>query len=214
MTEMIDVTVTYLEQINKPSIMQAALPPVKVALLRAEHPPVHYYRYLYTLVGTPYNWVSRTLIDDKTLTSIITHQRVFIYVLYVQGVPAGFAEIDARHPRAPEIKFFGLSPEYIGKGYGRYFFSQIVDLAWTCMSAPGHDDNTPDNAPANGPEKVLIETCTLDHPAALPLYQKFGFTVYAQRAGRVPRLTFPSAPRPHQKTDEQFLQKTTPSPLS
>jgi hypothetical protein len=28
---------------------------------------------------------------------------------------------------------------------------------------------------------VAVQTCTLDHPAALPLYQKLGFTPVAQK---------------------------------
>ena len=28
--------------------------------------------------------------------------------------------------------------------------------------------------------KLLVNTCTLDHPRALPLYQKMGFLAYAR----------------------------------
>ena len=26
------------------------------------------------------------------------------------------------------------------------------------------------------PSRIIIQTCTLDHPSALPLYQRYGFT--------------------------------------
>ena len=32
----------------------------------------------------------------------------------------------------------------------------------------------------SSPNKVTVNTCTLDHPAALPLYQKLGFTPIGQ----------------------------------
>jgi len=174
------VTVTFLHQTERPGPRTVARPPGKVALLRAENPPTHFYRYLYTTVGRPYNWVSRLMLDDTTLASIISHPDVLIYVLYADGVPAGFSEIDVRAPKTPEIKFFGLAPEFVGKGYGRYFLGQIVDLAWTLR-----ETGTEKQA---GPERVRIETCSLDHPAALPLYQKFGFSVFDQRQGSVPQL--------------------------
>jgi len=30
-------------------------------------------------------------------------------------------------------------------------------------------------------ERLWVHTCTFDHPRALPLYQRAGFVVYAQR---------------------------------
>ncbi len=77
-------------------------------------------------------------------------------------------EIDATDERSVEIQFFGLAPDFIGRGYSRFFLANAIDLAWSA-----------------NPGEVRIETCTLDHPAALALYQKFGFTVFDQRQGRV-----------------------------
>lgn len=164
----IDVTITYLEQRARPVLATPARPPVKVALMRAERPPVHFYRYLYGLVGDPYKWVSRRKLNDGELEAIIHDPRVHLYVLYVGGVPGGMAEVDTRGDAIVEIKFFGLAPDFIGRGLGRYFLTHIIDLAW-----------------ASGPSAVRLETCTLDHPAALPLYQKLGFTVFDQRKGLV-----------------------------
>ncbi len=255
MSETIPVTVTYLEMTSRTHLPHCPRPPGKLALLRADKPPVHYYRYLYRLIGDPYNWVSRTMMSDEELSTIISHDRVFIYVLYIDGVPGGFAEIDARHPHIPEIKFFGLSPNFIGRGYGRFFLSQVIDLAWTCGALPTKNYNHPQNGnPQNvlqpeglgegqsalataidihnhnnmvdtqvntqkdnaqkedeadisqsntpksppirraandskgGAKRIRLETCTLDHPAALSLYQKLGFSVYDQRKGEVPLL--------------------------
>ncbi|MEQ8178372.1 MAG: GNAT family N-acetyltransferase [Amphiplicatus sp.] len=164
----IDVTITYLEQRARPVLATPARPPLKVAILRAERPPVHFYRYLYALVGDPYKWVSRKKLSDAELETIIHDPSVYLYVLYVGGVPGGMAEVDARADGIAEIKFFGLASDFIGVGLGRYFLTNVIDLAW-----------------ALSPKSVRLETCTLDHPAALPLYQKFGFTVFDQRKGQV-----------------------------
>lgn len=176
--ERVEVTITYLEQTERPVLPTPTRPSRKVALLRAEHPPVHFYRYLYRLVGDPYHWVSRRRMDDAELAEIIQDPSVYIYVLYVDGVPGGFAEIDACDEAIHEIKFFGLAPEFVNAGLGRYFLTNVIDLAWS-----------------HGPERLRLETCSLDHPAALPLYQKFGFQVYDRRKGVVELMDQPAAPR-------------------
>lgn len=163
-----DVTITYLRQTSRPSLPPQPRPPRKLAILRAENPPAHFYRYLYDLVGRPWNWTSRRHLPDEELSKIIADPAVSLFVLYVDGVPGGMAEIDAAAAPIVEIRFFGLAPEFIGAGLSRYFLANTIDLAW-----------------AANPSEVHIETCTLDHPAALPLYQKFGFTVFDQRQGRV-----------------------------
>ena len=167
-----DVTITYLEQQQRPTSPPPARPAEKTAVMRAEYPPLHFYRYLFDQVGRPYHWVSRRYMDDEELSAILLNPQVYVYVLYLNGSPCGMAEIDARpeshDPETVEIKFFGLMPEAVGKNLGRWFLHNTVDLAWSF-----------------GPSRVVLETCTADHPAALPLYQKMGFTVYAQGTGRI-----------------------------
>ena len=171
MNKRIEVTVTYLEQTTRPTAPPPPKPARPTAIMRAVAPPVHFYRYLYNLVGTPWKWVSRRTMDDATLAGIIHDEDVYIYVFYVHGSPAGFAEIDARQLKSEklcELKFFGLSPDMVGTGLGRFFLYNALEIAWGL-----------------GPEKVTLETCTLDHPAALPLYQKLGFNVSERRDGHV-----------------------------
>ena len=174
----VDVTVTYLRQTARPTLAHPPQPKRKLAIMRAERPPVHFYRYVYRLVGDPCHWVSRRRLGDEELAKIIQDPDVYVYILYVDGAPGGMAEIDARGKKSVEIKFFGLSPDHTGGGLGRYFLTHVIDLAWS-----------------HGPDCVLLETCTLDHPAALPLYQKFGFQVYDRRNGVVELMEQPSFPR-------------------
>ncbi len=168
MSNRTEVVITYLRQRERPRYSPQSRPPGKVSILRAENPPIHFYRYLYDLVGGPWNWMSRKRLSDADLSALIHAPQTQLYVLHIGGVPAGMGEIDGTRPPVAEIRFFGLAPEFIGLGFGRYFLANIVDLAW-----------------ATNPDEVRIETCTLDHPAALPLYQKFGFAVFDQQKGVV-----------------------------
>ncbi|MBY0421031.1 MAG: GNAT family N-acetyltransferase [Parvularculaceae bacterium] len=168
MNRRIDVTITYLEQRTRPTFPAPPRPPGKTAMLRADPCPVHFYRYLYAIVGEPWKWVSRKRLKDADLARILADPAVSVYVLYVGGAPAGFAEIEQHADKTADIKFFGLVPEQIGRGLGRYFLANILDVVW-----------------AAAPSRVALETCTLDHPAALPLYQKMGFSAYDQKRGVV-----------------------------
>ena len=169
-TETLKVQITYLVQEHRPARSAPPRPRAVTAMMRSESPPVHFYRYLFDRVGAPHKWVSRRYMPDPDLASIITDADVYIYVPYLHGSPAGIAEIDGRDNRngngPVEIKFLGLMPEAQGQGIGRWFLHNAIDLAWSLA-----------------PSKVLIETCTADHPAALPLYQKFGFTPYRTGEG-------------------------------
>src|SRR6185312_5761670 len=117
----IPMTVTFLEMRHKPS---SALPPPqpkgKVAILRASNPPVHFYRYLYNTVGEPYYWVDRRKLTDAALAAIIQDAKVELYVLYADGNPAGFAELDFREDAVGQLAYFGLTPETVGRRLG-YF---------------------------------------------------------------------------------------------
>jgi GNAT superfamily N-acetyltransferase len=159
----IPMTVTFLAMDAKPSALPPPQPKGRVAILRAASPPVHFYRYLYDTMGEPYYWVDRQKLSDAELAEIIQHPRVEMYVLYVEGCPAGLAELDLRDAAVGQLAYFGLMPEFVGKRLG-YFF-----LYHACM-----------NAWAKPISKLLVNTCTLDHPRALPLYQRLGFVPYSR----------------------------------
>jgi GNAT superfamily N-acetyltransferase len=152
------VTVTYLEMTAPPPRPYHPKPARKLALLRAESPTLSYYRYLYTAVGAPWLWADRLRLGDERLRARLDDPRTEVYALYKAGVPAGFSELFRRDERQTEIAYFGLLPEFIGQGIGPYFLDAMIDLAWRGQ-----------------PERLTVETCTLDHPKALALYQQAGF---------------------------------------
>ncbi|MGB8602241.1 MAG: GNAT family N-acetyltransferase [Rhizomicrobium sp.] len=159
----VGMTVTFLHMHQRSVMVAPTAPKEKVAILRADHPPVHFYRYLYNAVGGPWLWVERRKMSDETLSAIITNPLNELYVLYVAGCPAGMGEIDFRKPDTAQIAYFGLVPDYIGRRLGYFFLYHVVANAWS-----------------RAVHKVTVNTCTLDHPRALPLYQRMGFTPYSR----------------------------------
>ena len=160
--------VTMLEMTARP---RSAVPlPLnrKAALMRANGIPLHYYRYLMYRTGRPWHWVIRLRMEDDELRAIVHAQTTEVWVLYVDGSPAGFFEIDRKDPAATDLAYFGLMEHAIGTGLGRWFLSSAIDACWE-----------------NGPDKVTVNTCTLDHPSAIGLYQKLGFVPVGRRNGEI-----------------------------
>src|SRR5215469_11911156 len=87
----VPTVVTFLEMKSKPHAIPPPQPKGKVALLRSEHPPVHFYRYLYDAVGRDYKWVDRKKLGDEAVAEILQDPKVSLFVLYADGCPAGMA---------------------------------------------------------------------------------------------------------------------------
>ncbi len=159
----LEVFVTYLEMTRPPKTRKLPHRGERLAVMRAEQPTLAYYRFLYNTVGEQWMWYERRALKDKVLIQTINDPKVDINVLYVAGVPAGFAELDARNPEDVELAYFGLMPEFIGRGLGHYFLSWAIDKAWGMR-----------------PSRVWVNTCNFDHPAAIAVYQRAGFVPYDQ----------------------------------
>jgi GNAT superfamily N-acetyltransferase len=155
--------ITHLEMTAPPSLrVHAPLGP-RLALMRAEAMPTAFYRYLYEQVGKPHHWLMRRNVDDEQLSRDLHGDDIEIQVLYVEGSPGGFFELDlSTGPDAIDIRYFGLTPDFQGRGLGKYFLFEAISAAW-----------------AYQPDKVTIQTNTLDSPRALQLYQRAGFNAVA-----------------------------------
>jgi GNAT superfamily N-acetyltransferase len=162
---LLDDVITYLEMRSKPTGPPLPAPPrPRLALMRAEDCTVSFYRYLYETVGTPWLWFERRLLDDAALAATIHKPTTEIFVLYAGGVPAGYFELDAAEPRQTELCYFGLVPEFIGRGLGPFLLRVAIDRAWS-----------------RGIDRLWVHTRMFDHPKALGYYQRAGFVVYARQ---------------------------------
>ena len=132
--------------------------PSDTGLVRLDRCSVPFYRYLYGTVGGPYVWWLRRSLADEALASILRNPAVSVHVLYRGGEPAGFFELDATPLPVVNISYFGLMPEATGVGLGAAFLDATVEAAW-----------------CEGARAVTVNTCTADHPRALPNYLRAGF---------------------------------------
>lgn len=162
--ELIPVTVTFLEM-NRPPKASSPLPYNRqIALLRTRKIPLHFYRYLQDRVGRKWHWVNVLRLSDEELAAGLHREDRDIRVLYLDGAPAGFFDLKPHLPDEVELAYFGMMEQAMGQGIGRWFLGAAIDAAWSLK-----------------PDRVVVQTCTLDHPAALPLYQKVGFSPVGQK---------------------------------
>ena len=114
------VKVTYLQLFARPE-RTVPLSREGITVVHAKKPTVSYYRFLYETVGRDYSWPRCKKLSDAELASLLHDPRIEVHVLMVDGVPAGFAELDRRSGSEIELVQFGLMPDFIGQGLGRVF---------------------------------------------------------------------------------------------
>ena len=159
--------VTYLEM-NEPARQPIIWSPL--SLQRVEVPQPEHYRELFRLVGAPWLWFSRLILDEAHLAEIIQHPKVELHsVRDENGREVGMLELDFRQPAECELAFIGLVPELSGQGHGRWLLAEAVSRAWR-----------------EDVRRVHVHTCSLDHPAALAAYRRAGFTPYKRAIERFP----------------------------
>jgi len=161
-TKTIQVATTYLQMTECPEFEVTKKKMVNA--VRLFQPYLDYYKFLYQAVGKDLNWIDRLLMKDDELSKYINSPKTEIYVFHVHGAPIGFCELDKKVKDEIEIVYFGLVPQFRGKGYGKYLLRRILMKAWSYK-----------------PDRVWLHTCELDHPIALQTYYKVGFEKYDQK---------------------------------
>lgn len=159
----LNVTITFLEM-AKPPEHQAIAPPLTegLSLVRVQNATTGFYRYLYNNVGEAWLWSDRRRLNDLALIPLLRDPNQFLLVAYLDGEPAGFSELVAKNGVC-DIAYFGLMPHALGRKLGPWLLDITIRTGWNTA----------------GTEKMTVNTCSFDHPRALPLYQDMGF--YAVR---------------------------------
>ena len=155
----------------------------KLNIIRAEKPTNEFYKFLFKSLGREWGWTSRLIITDEELSNILNDEKIEIYVLYIQGVPAGYFELNRKIGNEIELSYFGLFKQFIGKGYGKLFIQYVIDKALSYK-----------------PDRFWLHTCEYDHSSALKLYQKNGFTIYDERVD-------------NEYYSEEFIKKLDPDKM-
>ncbi|MEH6728283.1 MAG: GNAT family N-acetyltransferase [Hyphomicrobiales bacterium] len=150
--------ITYLQIVGKPDWTQTRSSHPGLILIQNRAFDLDQYRALFREVGEKWLWSSRLRSDDVQLSIQIHAANVELFEVMFEGAVVGMVELCRHSPENIELSFFGLKPQFTGKGLGRDLMQLTLNHAWTAET-----------------RKLWLHTCTFDHPAALKFYQACGF---------------------------------------
>ena len=137
-------------------------------------------RSFYADVGEAWHWVDRRDWTSDQWRTWADRPEHHLLVCTRDGVERGYAEVEEQPGGDMEIAYFGLLPDAIGTGLGRWWLAEVIRYAW---SIPGA-------------RRVWVHTCSLDAPAALGTYRGCGLREFAREVEwRMPESDPERAPR-------------------
>jgi ribosomal protein S18 acetylase RimI-like enzyme len=158
------VRVWYLEQ-DRPERLRAARDPGAHADVRlAEIPLGSLHRFFYEAVGREHHWLDRLGWDDAAWQAYAERRGLELWLVHDHGTPAGYCELQAEASGAVHLVYFGILPGMQGRGLGGWLLTAVIRRGWE-----------------RGAERVTVNTCDLDSPAALPNYRRRGFEIVSER---------------------------------
>eukprot|EP00243_Klebsormidium_subtile_P003560 TRINITY_DN17006_c0_g1_i1.p1 TRINITY_DN17006_c0_g1~~TRINITY_DN17006_c0_g1_i1.p1 ORF type:complete len:219 (+),score=0.86 TRINITY_DN17006_c0_g1_i1:225-881(+) len=186
----ISVNRTYLYITELPDSSQRlnALPlGIEFKELPAGSLQISFLHHLYSEVGRDLHWEDRLNWSAEQYQELISQPGFGLHVLYVDGEPAGYAELLTSKRFEPDgitmevdasiseegtagyIAYFGLLSRYRGRGLGKLALELAIDAAWKAASSETDGKTC---------AYIWLHTCWLDlQPTALLNYMKRGFKV-------------------------------------
>ena len=158
---MAGVTTWYLEMRDKADVQApAGADALRVEECRVRQYPVN--RFLYQFIGNAWQWRDKLSWSDRQWREYAERPALRTWMALCDGSPAGYYELEQQDGGDVEIKYFGLAPAFIGRGFGGYLLGHALRSAWDW----------------DGTRRVWVHTCSMDHPSALANYRARGMCLY------------------------------------
>lgn len=148
--------ITFLEMVERPEIFPATRENFHVALAEKNwRINLDWYRR----VGAQWAWTDRLKWSEAEWLAYVDSENLETWIASYQGEECGYFELSSQD-EGVRIALLGLTDESIGKGLGGSLLSKALECAWT--------EET---------RRVFLDTCSKDHPNALPNYLRCGFQI-------------------------------------
>tara|TARA_B100000787_G_scaffold129805_1_gene98694 strand:+ start:665 stop:1168 length:504 start_codon:yes stop_codon:yes gene_type:complete len=119
-------------------------------------------KFFYKNIGKNCKWIDRLVWTDLDWTNYASDEKLFTYILKNKEEIAGYFELlFDKDTKEIEIAYFGILEEYFGKKLGGYLLSKAIKNSFNL-----------------GCRRVLVHTCSLDHPNALLNYISRGMKIF------------------------------------
>jgi ribosomal protein S18 acetylase RimI-like enzyme len=161
------IKTTYTLEMSEPGQLRPKLlelPGLRIERVRTPCP--EYNKFLHVVVGAPWRWGGRSDWGEKQWRAHVGRDELETWVMYRDGTPAGYFELERNPAGDAQILVFGLLPQFVGQGLGGHLLTKAVQRAF-----------------ASGANRVWLQTCSHDHPHALKNYQARGFRLTAKSQG-------------------------------
>lgn len=155
---------TFFLEMKSPKELNFKPLPDQLTVVECEEPQYQFNRFLYELVGTDWEWGDLDHWTSDQWRALVESDQHRTWVAYHLGSIAGYYELYRPDGVNTEIRYFGLAPGAIGKGFGGALLSHAIKSAWGW----------------SGTQRVWVHTCTFDHPSALANYVARGMRVYQE----------------------------------
>jgi len=116
-------------------------------------------REWYRRVGGDWAWTDRLKRTEAQWREYVDSESLETWIAEFEAEECGYFEI-FRDGCEARIALLGLDPKFIGKGLGASLLIAALREAW-----------------AEGTENLTLDTCSKDHPNALPNYLRHGFRI-------------------------------------
>jgi GNAT superfamily N-acetyltransferase len=165
---MSEIVTTYLQMSALKELVPARLSNPDFTVREAVERQWQINRSLYQLVGERWAWIDKQCWSDRQWESYVICDQLRTFVASQCGLTVGYYELRRDDAREVEIAYFGLAPDFIGRGFGGALLTDALRRAWAWDA-----------------RRVWVHTCNLDHPAALQNYKARGMQVYDPRTHQV-----------------------------
>jgi len=160
---LVDAVITTYLEMRSPEQLRPKLADERFQIREKKKPDWVFNRDLYFRVGEQWRWVDKRPWSDEQWKKYAIARELRTFAAYYDESLAGYYELRREGDGGLEIAYFGLLPEFIGRGFGGALLTSAIEEAWRSTPTP---------------LRVWVHTCNQDHPQALANYQARGMVIY------------------------------------
>jgi GNAT superfamily N-acetyltransferase len=134
-----------------------------IAGLRIERlviPTPAFNRSMYQAIGSEWYWIDKSAWSENEWQDYVQQDTLQTWGAWLNGAPCGYFELERKGTERIEIAYLGVLKNFFGQGLGRKLLIEALK-----------------KARQQGGQKITVNTCSLDHPAALANYLARGMTI-------------------------------------
>ena len=156
----------YLEINSLNELVESYKPNEEYKIKLINPPDFRLNKFFYKSIGKNHNWIDRLIWTEKQWVEFTTNKYIKTYVLTKKDDLAGYFELIFHQDKNEiEIAYLGILEEYQNKKLGSYLLSAAIK-----------------NSFLDGPSRVWVHTCSLDHRNALSNYLSRGMKIFKKES--------------------------------